>query len=307
MTRFYFPHLFWAASLEDDVVAQPFGLHPRRWEVSVFDLYSLVADGHPIQLSVELMQLFLPLVNLEISVAASGHEDAKSYLDVLRAMLYLQGKAPTIAPFSTSFSLNAYAGINARSSSLQRENLPEGLKCGITSQDSRVEGWPAELSFSVLRGRPEQHSNSIEKEAFLSAVDAAVRWKEIEGRNTGAATLRSALVKAPLMPDKATSILHIWQALESVFGKGPELTFRMSLTLAELSGPVASRVATYEDAKKSYRDRSEITHGRASLVDETKWVRAWELLVVALRAILHRGAIPNEDELFLDLLSRRPS
>ena len=106
------------------------------------------------------------------------------------------------------------------------------------------------------------------------------------------------------MPDRASSILHIWQALETVFGKGPELSFRMSLSLAELCGPVTSRAETYAEAKKSYKDRSEITHGKANPVDDKQWMRAWDLLVDAVRSILHRKSIPSEDDLFSELLSR---
>lgn len=106
------------------------------------------------------------------------------------------------------------------------------------------------------------------------------------------------------MPDRASSILHIWQALETVFGKGPELSFRMSLTLAEICGPVASRQDIYSRAKKSYQDRSGVTHGKLGTVSVEQWMRAWDLLKEAVRAILHRKATPSGDDLFSDLLSR---
>ena len=304
MARFYFPLLFWTPSTSEDVEAAPFGLHPRRWDVSVFDLYSLVAEKHPIRMTAELMQIFLPNVNLEVSVDAADHQEAIKRLDTLRVLLYLYGMTPTIAPFATSHSINEYAGINSRSSDLLREKLPEGMRVGITAKDDRVEGWPIELTFSVLQGMSGSFSTKLDARVFAQATEAVAAWQEIEIQHGRAATLRAALAKAPLMPDRASSILHIWQALESVFAKGPELSFRMSLSLAELCGPVVPRAETYAQAKKSYKDRSEITHGKANLVDEEQWMRAWGLRGAAIRSILHRKTIPSEDDLFSELLSR---
>ncbi|MGP3725634.1 hypothetical protein [Cereibacter sphaeroides] len=304
MARFYFPLLFWIPSSSVEVDAAPFGLHPRRWDVSVFDLYSLAAEKHPIRMTAELMQFYLRHVNLEISVDAADHAEAKKHLDTLRAMLYIDGIMPTIAPFATSYSINEYAGMNSRSSSRLRGMLPEDMRIGITAQDSRVEGWPAELTFSVLHGEDDSFSMAIHASAFMKATEAVAEWQEIEAQSKKAAILRTALAKAPLFPDRESSILFIWQALEAVFGKGPELSFRMSISLAELCGPVAPRTETYAEAKKSYKDRSEITHGKAHNVDDKTWMRAWGLLARTIRSILRRRCIPSEDELFSELLSR---
>lgn len=304
MKRFYFPHLFLIPSSSEEVLLAPFGLHPRRWDVSIFDLYSLVTEKHPLRMSAELMQIFLPNVNLEFSVDAGDHAEAKSLLVIFQAMIYLRGVQPTLAPFATSHSLNEYAGINSRSSSCLQDKLPEGMRSGITAKDSRVEGWPNELTFSIIRGESACYSANVDADTFIQAAETATVWQEIEEKYVKASMLRSALVKAPLMPDRASSILHIWQALESVFGKGPELSFRMSLSLAELCGPVGSRPEIYAKAKKSYQDRSSVTHGKLAAVDVEQWMRAWDLLKAAVRAILHRKAIPSEDELFSELLSR---
>lgn len=304
MARFYFPQLFWVPSSLEEVHTITFGLHPRRWDVTIFDLYSLAAENHSIRMPAELMQIFLPNVNIEVSVDAEDYAEAKRLLDILKVMIYLNDIQPTITPFATSHSLNDYAGINSRSSNRLCQKLPEGMRSGITTKDSRVETWPNELIFSVLRGNRERYLNEINAEAFVQAAKAVRDWQKIETEYGKASILRAALAKAPLMPDRSSSILHIWQALEAVFGKGPELSFRMSITLAELCGPVASRAETYAYAKQSYQDRSRITHGKVDFADDEQWVRAWDLLVGAIRAILHRKAIPSEDDLFSKLLSR---
>lgn len=289
----------------EDIEAAPFSLHPSRWEVTIFDLYSLAAQKNDHwRINPGIMEIFLRQVSLEVSVNASDYSTATKCLDTLKAMLYLQGMSPTLAPFATSYSLNEYAGINSRSSSHRREKLPEDLRDGITTKDSRVKGWPGELTFSVLRGERDHYNSELDSKSFTQAAEAVTTWQEIEKNYTKASILSAALTRAPLMPNHASSILHIWQALESVFGKGPELSFRMSLSLAELCWPVASRAEIYAEAKQSYKDRSEITHGKANLVGGKQWMRAWELLAHTIRAILHRKAIPSEDDLFSELLSR---
>lgn len=59
-------------STSDDVSRAHFKLTGRKWDVSIFDLYSLAAEGHQMRMPVELMQVFLPRVNLEIAVEAGA-------------------------------------------------------------------------------------------------------------------------------------------------------------------------------------------------------------------------------------------
>lgn len=299
--QFFFPALFWVPTTKSTVDLGVFTLHPRLWNVSIFDLYSMVAEGHPLRMPAELMQIFLPKVNIEISVDASTISEAIEKIDVLRAVMYSEGMTPTIFPFATSYSLNQYAGINSRSSEYLRSKMPEGMRKGIRAKENRVEGWPNELSLSILGATSK---GQIDERSFKQAAERAAHWVNLEERFPEASILRSAAIKAPLMPDYSSSVLHIWQALEAVFGKGPELSFRMSLTLAELCGPVAERTETYREVKTSYKDRSGITHGRTRNVTLETWTRTWTVLMLTLRAILHRGAIPSEDDLFSDLLSR---
>lgn len=304
MASFYFPLLFWTPVSNDEVKSGPFTLVPRRWDVSVFDLYSLVAERHPLKMSAELMQIYLPMVSLEIAVEADDHLKAKDLLDTLRVMLYLKGVSPTVAPFSLSHSMNDYAGINSRDSIFLKNRLPEGLREGITAKNSRIEGWPAELTLSILHANDAGLSSGIDEDSFVQATIASADWKQVEEKFGKAAVLRSALARAPLMPDYASSILHIWQAIENVFGKGPEKTYRLSLTLAQLCDPVAPRKETYERAKKCYGERSNITHGTARDIGEAEWLRSWGLLLLVVNAILHRRVIPSENDLFSELLSR---
>ena len=304
MATFHFPLLFWVPGSTEEVNRSPFTLIPRCWDVSIFDLYSLVAEAHPIRIPAEMMQVFLPNVNLEIAIDGEDYQTACRLLDTLRAILYSQGLAPTIAPFATSHSLNAYAGINSRSSDILRDKLPKDMREGITAKDTKIEGWPNELSLMCLRGDPQVLTNELDQAAFIAAADAACIWQGIEDTHPSAGILRAALAKAPLMPDLSSSILHMWQALENLFGIDREVTYRTSLMLAEMCSPVESRASTYRIAKKSYGDRSKIAHGSTSRVDTTQWMRAWSLMQNSVQAVLDRGTIPSASELTDELLAR---
>jgi hypothetical protein len=56
-------------------------VHRRKWDVSIFDLYSLVAMSHPTSLPAELLQLFLGKVNLEVEVLGEDFSDAADRVD----------------------------------------------------------------------------------------------------------------------------------------------------------------------------------------------------------------------------------
>ncbi|HEV7250783.1 MAG TPA: hypothetical protein VGN93_27720 [Shinella sp.] len=304
MAPYYFPILFWTPSAVEDANRGDFSLVCRKWGVSIFDLYSLVAEKHPIRLPVELMQIFLAQVNLEILVDADDYEKACRKLNVLRAILYSQGISPTLAPFATNYSLNSYAGINARSSGSSVDRLHEGLRHGITITEAKIEGWPNELSLMCLRGDLEHLTNNLTCDAFVEAASAVPIWQSIEDKYPAVRNICSALAKAPLMPDLSSSILHIWQALESLFRIESEITYRTSILLAELCAPIVPRASTYAIAKKSYGDRSKIAHGSNLSVDTVQWMRAWGLLRITCQAILQREALPSADDLLNELLMR---
>lgn len=302
MAVFYFPLLFLVPRIDSDIVSQPYSLIPRKWDVSIFDLYSLAAEKHLMRVPVELMKVFLTHVNLEIRVDALDPIDAVRSIDTLRAMLYISDVAPTLAPFSTSHSLNAYAGINARTSGLTK-GMHEGLREGITSKTTTIESWSNELSLMCLRGDPQLLENNLTRLGFIMATENAKCWQSIEAKNPRVRVLRHALAKAPIMPDLSSSILHMWQALEHLFNINNEITYRNSLLLAELCAPNHKKAITFANAKKSYQDRSRIAHGSASPVDTVQWMRAWNILRNVASAILRRKGLPSANDLTEQLLN----
>lgn len=305
MASFYFPLLWWIPELNDDQLSVGrYTLHRRKWEVSIFDLYTIVSQKPSVSFPAEVANVFLGNVNCEVCV--DGYEkvgDAQIAIDVLRAMLYIDGHCPTVVPFSTNYSLNAYAGINERSSSHGRERLNEGLREGITTSESRVEMQGYELSFSCIRGVG-PYATRMTAESFAAACENAEKWRKIEKVNHLARATRTAFVKAPLVPDLGSSLLQIWQGIESMFPTvSSEVTFRISLLLSQHVSGLVNRIETYKDSRRSYADRSNIAHGNGKSVNTDAWQRAWKLLCLAVKAIVEKGAMPSEDALIDELLN----
>jgi hypothetical protein len=284
MPKFYYPCLFIAPGFDEDGLSYgSVALRKRRWEVSTFDLATL-ATKHRLHLRYQLIDILLAHCNLEIELEADNLEEACAEIDVLRAMLYVQGTSPFVIPFCATHSLNEYAGINSRDSEILRAKLPEDLQRGPTSSDIRVEVWPHEPSLTC---RIEDESVVLRKEQWDSAAGAVSHWKKLEMETTVLRASRKALCSAPAIPDIGSSLLHVWQGIESLFPSvNMEVSFRLSLLVAQLVSILEKAGETYKKAKRSYADRSRIAHGNAAKVGHAEWNTAWTLLVACLRAVL---------------------
>jgi hypothetical protein len=300
---FYFPMLWLIPLFEKDVfVGKGFAVHTRKWDVSIFDLYSLAAQKHPLRLPAELMQVFLGQVNLEIEICATDVQEAAEILERIRLLLYVNGVTPTLAPFASSFSLNAYAGINDRSGQF-REKMHEGLREGITHETARVETWPYELSFSCIRGSDGETTTNLTEKALQAVSDDLAVWTELEQRQPVLRAARKAFVKAPLMPDLSSSILHTWQGIESLFPTvNAEVAFRTSILLAMLIARFEDKVETFNKSKKSYGVRSKIAHGSQAESTIEQWMQAWSMLRDALKSVILWQGLPSEQDLTMHLV-----
>lgn len=260
MPNFFFPVTWLLPAFEGDLCGnEQVRVHRRKWEVPIYDLYSLLAERHPIRVPPELMQVYLQSVSLEFETAARDFAEAADRIDAYRAMLYLRGTCPTVAPFVCNTSVNTYAGINARSSGHQA-TMHEGMRKGITHATARIETWAHELTFACIVGAPGQFARDVGTGVADGAGRDLEKWLDLEKRTPILRAARRALVKGPLMPELESSILHIWQGIESLFPSiSTEITYRTSLLLAELLAPLRPRSETYETAKKSYGDRSKIS------------------------------------------------
>ncbi|MBO1022922.1 hypothetical protein IPV08_23475 [Methylobacterium sp. SD274] len=303
MPSYYFPILWINPDFHEEISGRDgIFVHKRKWVVDIIDLYSLSAGKHPLKVRVELMNVFLEQVNLEVEIQSDDYIKAKESLDVFRAMIYLRGVKPTISPFASNISLNKYAGINNRSAGLKHKLL-EGMREGITHDTFKVETWPNELAFTYINRDNNYDDLRLNGVMIDHSIENIKIWEEIERKQSNVRAARRAFVKAPLMPDMQSSILLIWQGIESLFPNvQAEISFRISLLISELISSISVKGETYKKCRASYNDRSKIAHGSLKVSQIEQWASAWSILNDCLQAILLRRKMPSEEEIIQELL-----
>lgn len=297
--RYHFPLLFLVPDDGlSDVDCGAFGVSRRRWETSLFDLATL-ATKHKLHLAYELMEVMLARCNLEVWASAGTVDEAAEYLGALLLTLYIEGVSPTVAPFATSHSINAYSGINSRDSDYLRERLPEGMRDGFTTADGILEAWPIypSLACQVL-----PDALKLTEQQFRRAAERAPLWLSLETKNVALRAVREAARAAPLLPSRDQSLLHVWCAIEGLFPRvSTEVSFRVALYLVQLTGD-ADRRERFRRARSAYDMRSKVAHGSLRSITREQWLEAWRLMLDSANAILDRGELPSEDALLDDIL-----
>lgn len=276
-------------------------LRCREWPTTAFDMATLGAS-HELHFSWHLLEVFLNGCNLEIEIQdASDFRAAQARVRVLQAMLYLQWVSPFIIPVGMSHGLRDYSGINYRDSAILRGKLPAALQSGFVSADGKIEGWLHEASLECVSI---DEKRMLSPQTFLVAAGTANQWRELERKHPPLAAARLALQTAPAIPNLSSSLLHLWQGIEALFPSvSTEVSFRLALLVSQLCAPIRlDRTKTYEEAKRSYGQRSRAAHGNASKITHQSWLDAWDLLILCLSACLNRDSLPTEDVLTQELL-----
>lgn len=298
--KFYFPLLGLTPSFTSErLVRAPFTLSRRLRKANLPDLSTLGAK-HKLHLPFQFADALLTGCHLELCVDAPSLDVAKRHVSQLRIGLYLNGISPFIVPFAASHSSEEYAGISSRDRPSLAARLPPELQSGPKSEDIQVEMWPHELSFSFIYL---EEKAQISESAFEQAAESATTWKIMEGRQKELVAFREAAESAPMLMSASQSYLHIWCGLEALFPKvGSELSFRLSIYLAQLVDATGDRRSYHSRFKKSYDIRSKIAHGSRNNITHEEWEEAWNLLIEAGKAILIRRELPSDDALLSDLL-----
>ncbi len=301
LQSYYFPLLFLKPEASFISSTQfPFRLTRRQWSTSTFDLATL-ATKHRLHLAYQLMDVLLGQCNFELQVDAVDREQALESLSAILLGLYMHGVSPTLAPFVTTHSINEYSGINSRDSEGLRANLPLELQEGLTSETATIEAWPVNLSLQCLI---DPSGLLVSESLFQQAATKAIKWLECESLQPALRVVRDAAQSAPMLVSSDQALLHVWCALEALFPKvSTEVTFRVALYLAQLSSPLGGRQDYFHRVRQAYNLRSRVAHGSERHIKTAAWLDTWGLLMDAGNAIVHRGRIPNEDELLQELLA----
>ena len=301
MQSFFFPCTALIPSFDQNFVR--FGnisVHKRLWNTTIFDLATLESRHH-LHLPRPLMELFLPHSSLEIEIRSETRENAQRKARIFQVMLYLQDTSTFLMPFLTNHSYNEYSGINSRDSTSLIDNLPEGMRAGIDSTNSKIEAWNHDASLWCM---PSFGSRNISEDLVEAAVRDCEIWPKIEKENKSLAVARLALQTAPIIPDSGSSLLHIWQGIESIFNVSSEVTFRTSILIAQLTSNILNPSITYDLARQSYGTRSKAAHGSIKSISQKDWHDAWHLLTLCVKAVIMRTRLPSIDELMKELLEK---
>lgn len=302
MNDYFFPALFLVPGFDaPQIDSADVSLAKRQWETSTFDLATL-ATRHRLHLPYQVMDVFLSKCNLEVCVKQQPSlEDAVARLRSLKMALYGAGVSPFVTPFVTSHSINAYSGINSRDSETLRSKLPPGMQEGITSNTTTVEAWPLDLSFQCVV-LPD--TLRVTDEVFMDACNKATTWSSMIATQDTLRGFSDAALSTVMMGSLSQSILHMWCAIESLFPSvGTELSFRVSVYLAQLVSQGAGRRGYFEKVKKGYNTRSRIAHGAKHEATIEEWKAAWEIVMDTFNALVRRGLLSSEEALLADLLS----
>jgi hypothetical protein len=302
MDDYFFPALlivpeFDAMGIEHD----RYSLAKRRWSTSIFDLATL-ATKHRLHLPYQVMDVFLARCHSEICVRERPSlESAVDSLKSLKLALYGSGISPFVTPFGTTHSINEYSGINSRDSETLRQEMPIQMQTGLKSDEATLEAWPVDLSFECV---VLQEGARVTESDFATSCDKATRWLSMIEINDTLRAFSDAALSSAMMSSLSQSIMHMWCAIESLFPSvSTELSFRVSLYLAELISQGSARREYFESVRKSYNVRSKIAHGAKHDASFDEWKAAWEIVMGAFNAIVAHGVLPSEDALLADLLA----
>jgi hypothetical protein len=302
MAKYFFPTVAVFPQFEEKVLRfGRFAVHKRLWQTSTFDLATL-ATKHTLHIPYQIMEIFLGHCHLELELDWEGSfESVRDEMEIIRALLYLDGVAPFVIPFGATHSINDYSGINSRDSELLRPKMPEEMRARFTSNDGKVEAWDVDSTLKLIR------TSGTDQLSAKHCSDMGARldyWRQIEQKHSLVNIARRILNSAPMLNDVAASILQIWQGIESLFPTvTSEVSFRIALLIAQLCRPIQPQATTYKQVRNAYGVRSKITHGSASTITPGDWSDAWLLLCMCLKAVFERKRLPSEKELMGELLS----
>lgn len=126
-------------------------------------------------------------------------------------------------------------------------------------------------------------------------MDAALKLKD-EPRFQNA---MQALTSFHCVPYASIGLLVAWSGLEAVFGVDQEISFRLSLYIANFLNFGDDRKSEFEKLRRSYDDRSRVAHGAATkakaLSENAIYTR--DVLRACLMKCVEAGTFPNARDL----------
>ncbi len=108
-----------------------------------------------------------------------------------------------------------------------------------------------------------------------------------------------ALTSFHCIPYASTCLLVAWSGLEALFGVEQEISFRLSLYIANFLKVGDDRQSEFEKLRRSYDDRSRVAHGAATKAKAVREhaVYTRDVLRACLAKCTETGVFPNPKQL----------
>jgi hypothetical protein len=108
-----------------------------------------------------------------------------------------------------------------------------------------------------------------------------------------------ALTSFHCIPYASTCLLVSWSGLEALFGVDQEISFRLSLYIANFLRTGEERPLEFEKLRQSYDDRSRVAHGAATKAKAVQEYAMYtrDILRACLARCIETNAFPNPRQL----------
>jgi hypothetical protein len=280
-------------------------VHP----LSVFDLAAAGAAGFRQWAVLEPLAsaATCEIVSPVQSAQAPGY-DALNMGWLVSSLLVMRGFAHHLCPAVSGYSWNLVAGHQRQTSSSFREQLAdEGVDKAVFESHRALppfKGGLLDFHLSLL-------VTGDEREPTLDAAESewiATHLSQFNQLASGDERFRFALeasIDWRYSKDTRAAIARLWAGIESLFGLSAELVYRIALFGSIGLAPRGeARLQAFRRIKGAYAIRSKAVHGEALAAEKlaSGMSEAYEILRLLLLHCVIRGSVPNEEDLYRDLL-----
>lgn len=279
-------------------IAPGLSIRPLQAPLTVFDLAAAGAVGFREWATLEIMAsgCTTEIESAKDAATYPGY-DPLNRAWLASAMMILRGCGKVLPVAVSSYSWQAIAGFQAKSSELFRSQIKtSGIQDALSAPQQQL----PQFTGGLLDYRLKFLLCPAISRDTLTAEDATWIHENFDTFNLFAAVsvkFRFALeatVDWRYAHDLRAAIARLWAGIEAIFGIGAELVYRLSITAASLLQPRGdSRVRYAAKLKKLYGVRSKAVHGEP--VSPEKLAEALNDSFVLLRDLLLLVAARGKD------------
>ena len=285
------------------VLAPGLSVRPLSSELTVFDLAAAGVAGFREWATLE------PLVTVSTcEIGSAKDSDTSPGYDTLNrawlasALLVLRGFSQHVCLACSSYSWSTIAGHQVRTSDVFKQQLiREGGEAAVHRSESQLPPFHGNLLDYHLRilgvgGSRQDPVNEADAEwcqtHFGTFNTLAAESEQFRFALKGAVDWRYAI-------DLRSAIARIWSAIEALFERNSELSYRVSVYAASLLEPRGeARKTRFESVRRLYNLRSKAVHGEPISEDGLKSAtrESFSLLQELILLTIEKGKVLKRDD-----------